>query len=75
VRNNGGDSISVDADNVSVAEGDKKLADASVLTQFDQTLVAPNGEITGTITIFGRPWNDKLTVSLSEGGRTINLRR
>jgi hypothetical protein len=75
VRNNGGDSISVDADSISVAEGDKRLAEASVLTQFDQTLVAPNGEITGTITIFGRPWNDRLTVSLSEGGRTIQLRR
>lgn len=75
VRNNGGESFNLDPDVISVSEGDKRLAEASVLAQFDSTLVAPNAEVTGTITIFGRPWNDKLTVSLSDGGKTIQLRR
>jgi hypothetical protein len=75
VRNNGGESFNLDPDVISVLEGDKRLAEASVLAQFDSTLVAPNAEVTGTITIFGRPWNDKLTVSLSDGGKSVQLRR
>ncbi len=75
MRNNGGESFNLDPDVISVQEGEKRLAEASVLAQFDSTLVAPNAEVTGTITIFGRPWNDKLTVSLSDGGKTVQLRR
>jgi hypothetical protein len=75
IKNNGGESFSFDPDGVSVIEGDHKLADAAVRAEFDTTAVSPNSEVTGTITIFGRPWNDKLTVSLSEGGRTIQLHR
>jgi hypothetical protein len=75
VRNNGGESFTLDPDVISVVEGDKRLAEASVLTQFDSTLVEPSSEVTGTITIFGRPWNDKLTVSLSNGGKAVQLRR
>lgn len=75
IRNNGDEQFSFNPEVVSVAEGDHKLAEAAVRAEFDTTVVAPNQEITGTITIFGRPWNDKLKVSLSDGGRTIQLHR
>lgn len=75
VRNNGGDNFNLDPDVISVIEGDHKLAEAAVRAEFDSTLVGPNQEVTGTITIFGRPWNDKLIVSLSDGGKTIQLHR
>jgi hypothetical protein len=75
VKNTGGDNFSFDADAISVAEGNNKLADASVNAEFDSTIVQPSQEVTGTITIFGRPWNDKLTVSLSNGNRPIFLHR
>ncbi len=75
IRNSGADSFNFDPEVVSVAEGDHKLAEAAVRTEFDTTTVPPNQEVTGTITIFGRPWNDRLSVSLSEGGRTIQLHR
>lgn len=75
VRNNREESFNLDPDVISVLEGDHKLAEAAVRAEFDSTLVGPNQEVTGTITIFGRPWNDKLSVSLSEGGRTIQLHR
>lgn len=75
VKNSGGDNFSFDADSISVAEGNNKLADASVSSEFDSTIVQPSQEVTGTITIFGRPWNDKLTVSLSNGNRPIFLHR
>jgi hypothetical protein len=75
IRNNGDEQFTFNPDVVSVAEGDHKLAEAAVRAEFDTTVVAPNSEITGTITIFGRPWNDKLKVSFSEGGRTIQLHR
>lgn len=75
VKNAGGDNFSFDADSVSVAEGNNKLAEAAVRAEFDSTMVQPNQEVTGTITIFGRPWNDKLTVSLSDGGKPILMHR
>ncbi|MBX9688736.1 MAG: TolC family protein, partial [Candidatus Obscuribacterales bacterium] len=75
VRNTGGDNFSFDADSISVAEGNSKLADASFRAEFDSTIVQPSQEVTGTITIFGRPWNDKLTVSLSDGSKPILLHR
>jgi hypothetical protein len=75
VKNTGGDNFSFDADAISVAEGNNKLADASVNAEFDSTIVQPSQEVTGTITIFGRPWNDKLTVSLSSGNKPIFLHR
>jgi len=55
VKNTGGDNFSFDADAISVAEGNNKLADASVNAEFDSTIVQPSQEVTGTITIFGRP--------------------
>lgn len=75
VKNTGGDNFSFDADSISVAEGNNKLAEAAVRAEFDSTVVQPSQEVTGTITIFGRPWNDKLTVSLSSGNKPILLHR
>lgn len=75
VKNVGGDNFSFDADSISVAEGNSKLAEAAVRAEFDSTVVQPSQEVTGTITIFGRPWNDKLTVSLSDGTKPIILHR
>lgn len=75
VRNGGGDNFSFNADSITVAEGSSKLAEAAVAAEFDSTVVQPSQEVTGTITIFGRPWNDKLTVSLSDGSKPILLRR
>ncbi len=75
IRNNGGENFSFDTDSVSVSEGNNKLADAAVRAEFDATIIQPSQEVTGTITIFGRPWNDKLSVSLSDGGKTILLHR
>jgi len=56
-------------------ENNQKLAEAAMRADFDTTLVQPNQEVKGTITIFGRPWNDKMTVSLSEGGKFLQMRR
>jgi len=42
---------------------------------FETTLVQPSQEVQGTITIFGRPWNDRLTVSLSDGTRNLQMHR
>ncbi|MBX9571820.1 MAG: hypothetical protein K2X77_23205 [Candidatus Obscuribacterales bacterium] len=75
VKNVGGDNFSFDADSVSVAEGNTKLTEAAVRAEFDSTMVQPNGEVTGTITIYGRPWNDKLSVSLSDGAKPILMHR
>jgi archaellum component FlaG (FlaF/FlaG flagellin family) len=75
VKNTGGDNFNFDADSISVAEGNNKLAEASVSAEFDSTVVQPSQEVTGTITIFGRPWNDKITVSLSDGKKPIVLHR
>ncbi len=69
VKNGGGDNFSFDADSISVAEGNSKLAEAAVSAEFDSTIVQPSQEVSGTITIFGRPWNDKITVSLSSSGK------
>lgn len=75
IRNNGSETFSFDVDHLSVAEGNSRLAEAAVNAEFDTTSLEPNQEITGTITIFGRPWNDKLTVSLTDGGKAIVMRR
>jgi hypothetical protein len=75
VKNVGGDNFSFDADSVSVAEGNTRLTEAAVRAEFDSTMVQPNQEVTGTITIYGRPWNDKLTVSLLDGAKPILMHR
>jgi hypothetical protein len=75
IKNHTSGEVNIDPDNISVAEGDRKLAEAAVRSEFDTTTVPPNQEVSGTITIFGRPWNDRLTVSFSDGGKTVNLHR
>ncbi len=75
IKNNGSDSFSFSPEVISVAENNKKLSEAALRADFDQTLVKPNEEVKGTITIFGRPWNDKLAVFISDGGKNIQLRR
>ena len=75
VKNVGGDNFSFDADSVAVAEGNTKLTEAAVRAEFDSTMVQPNQEVTGTITIYGRPWNDKLSVSLLDGAKPILMHR
>jgi hypothetical protein len=75
IRNNGSENFSFDPDVISLSEGNRKLSEATVRAEFDTTLVQPNQEVTGTITIYGRPWNDRLSVSLNDGGKTIPLKR
>jgi hypothetical protein len=75
IRNNGNESFSFDPDVISLSEGNRKLSEATVRAEFDATMVQPNQEVTGTITIYGRPWNDRLSVSLTDGGKTIQMRR
>lgn len=75
IRNQSGANFSFDPDSVAIMEGNRKLSEATVRAEFDTTLVQPHQEVTGTITIFGHPWNDRLSVALSEGGKSIQLRR
>ena len=75
VKNTGADNFNFDVDSIAVADGNTKLTEASVSAEFDSTVVQPSQEVTGTITIFGRPWNDKITVSLLDGKKSIVLHR
>jgi hypothetical protein len=75
IRNAGTNSFSFSPDVVSVSENNRKLSEAAMRADFDATLVEPNQEVKGTITIFGRPWNDKLAVYLSDGGKNIQMKR
>jgi hypothetical protein len=75
IHNSGSSSFSFGPDSVSISDGAHRIADASVRADFDQTLVQPNQEVKGTITIFGRPWNEKLAVVLSDGGKSIQMKR
>lgn len=75
IRNTSGNAFSFSPDDISVQEGTQKLSEAAMRAEFDSTSVQPNQEVKGTITIFGRPWNDRLTISLSDGSRNINMKR
>jgi hypothetical protein len=75
IKNSGTEAFTFNPDVISVSDGNRKLPDAAMRADFDSTLVQPNQEVKGTITIFGRPWNDRLSVSLSDSGHTIQLRR
>jgi hypothetical protein len=75
IKNSGQGDFSFNTDDFSVAENNRKLSDAAMRADFDTTLVQPNQEVKGTITIFGRPWSDRLTVSLSDGSRVVQMRR
>lgn len=75
IKNGGANNFNFSPDVISISEGNHKLSEAAVRADFDQTMVQPNQEVKGTITIFGRPWNERLVVSLSEGGKTIQMSR
>lgn len=75
IRNSSDNAFSFSPDDISVQEGNQKLSEAAMRAEFDSTNIAPNGEVKGTITIFGRPWNDRLTISLSDGQRSIHMKR
>jgi len=75
IRNSGANNFTFSPDVFSISEGNHKISEAAVRADFDSTLVQPNQEVKGTITIFGRPWNDKLAVVLSDGSHNIQLRR
>ncbi len=75
IHNLGTNSFSFSPDVISISDGNHKLSDATVRADFDQTQVQPNQEVKGTITIFGRPWNDRLAVVLTDGGKNIQMRR
>jgi hypothetical protein len=75
IRNNGSDNFSFSEDVISISEGNRKLSEASVRAEFNSTLIEPNKEVSGTITIYGRPWNDRLSVNISNNGKNIPLRR
>jgi hypothetical protein len=75
IRNTSDNAFSFSPEDISVQEGNQKLSEAAMRAEFDSTSIAPNGEVKGTITIFGRPWNDRLTISLSDGQRSIHMKR
>lgn len=75
IRNTGSENFKFTPEAISIAEGDKKIAEASMRAEFDSTSVKPNGEVQGKITIFGRPWNDRLSVIMSDGSNNIQLKR
>lgn len=75
IHNTGHETFKFTPDVISIAEGDKKIAEASMRAEFDSTSVQPNGEVKGKITIFGRPWNDRLSVVLTNGSNNIQLKR
>jgi len=75
IRNSGSETFKFTPDVISIAEGDKKISEASMRAEFDSTSVRPNGEVQGKITIFGRPWNDRLSVMIQDGSNNIQLKR
>jgi hypothetical protein len=75
IRNTGAEAFKVSPDVISLAEGNQKLSEAALRAEFDSTLVQPNMEVSGKITIFGRPWNDRLAVFISDGNRNVPLKR
>lgn len=75
IHNTGSETFKFSPDVISLAEGDKKIDEASMRAEFDSTSVRPNAEVQGKITIFGRPWNDRLSVVISDGSSNIQLKR
>jgi archaellum component FlaG (FlaF/FlaG flagellin family) len=75
IKNSGQSDFSFNPDSFAVSENNHKLSEAAMRADFETTLVQPSQEVQGTITIFGRPWNDRLTVSLSDGTRNLQMHR
>jgi hypothetical protein len=75
VKNSGAESFELNPDAIYIAEGTRKLGSATLRADFDNTSIEPNQEVKGTITIFSRPWNDRLVIYLADGNKTIQLKR
>ncbi|MBX9670317.1 MAG: hypothetical protein K2X93_22145 [Candidatus Obscuribacterales bacterium] len=75
IHNTGSETFKFSPEVISIAEGDKKISEAAMRAEFDSTSVRPNGEVQGKITLFGRPWNDRLSVYISDGSNNIQLKR
>ncbi len=75
IHNTGSETFKFSPEVISIAEGDKKISEAAMRAEFDSTSVRPNGEVQGKITLFGRPWNDRLSVFISDGSNNIQLKR
>ena|GEM_PF-469011 len=75
IKNSGQSDFSFNPESFAVSENNHKLSEAAMRADFETTLVQPSQEVNGTITIFGRPWNDRLTVSLSDGTHNLQMHR
>lgn len=75
IRNTSQTNLTLSPDDVYVCEGNQKLPDAVVRADFNSTSISPNCETQAIVTIFGRPWNDRLNVILSKDGKNITLNR
>lgn len=75
LKNNGENSFSFDPEVISISENNRKISDASISTDFSTTLIQPSQEVSGVITIYGRPWSDRLSISLPSDGKAIVMRR
>lgn len=75
LKNSGSEPFELNPDAIYIAEGSRKLGSAALRTEFDITSIEPDQEVKGTITIFSRPWNDRLVIYLADGNKTIQLKR
>lgn len=75
IKNSGSKDFKFSSDGVSIAEGSRSISKETLRAKFDSTLVRPNQEVNGKITIYGRPWNDRLAVYISDGSNKFPLKR
>ncbi len=75
IKNSGQSDFSFNPESFAVSENNHKLSEAAMRADFETTLVQPSQEVNGTITIFGRPWNERLTISLSDGTHNLQMHR
>ena len=75
IRNTGNKEFKVAPNDVSISEGTRKISNETLRAKFDSNIVKPNQEVKGKITIYGRPWNDRLAVYISDGSSKIQLNR
>lgn len=75
IRNTGTKNFKVTPEDISISDGTRKISSETLRAKFDSNLVRPNQEVKGKITIYGRPWNDRLAVFLSDGSSNVQLKR
>ncbi|HMP52105.1 MAG TPA: hypothetical protein PKD05_11195 [Candidatus Melainabacteria bacterium] len=75
IKNSGGKDFKGSSDDVSIAGRTRKISKETLQAKFDASLVRPNQEVQGKITIYGRPWNDRLAIYISDGSNNIQLKR